>query len=160
VPLRRLRRSIASAGAALVLLGLVVAPASANSPAAETWTNHVDRPYLSCDGFDAVGVWDIRHKLTSFFNSSGVAIRDTERVDYTGRFVNSVTGAWVADSGATTYFDTLAPDGSYLTTYATLVRHSAFIHGAGRIDFQTGEYHGRDGESAAGVASLCAALGE
>jgi hypothetical protein len=157
---RHLRRSLASVGAAIATLALLVGPATAASPTVESWTNHVDRPYLECAGFDAVGVWDIRHKLTFFFNSSGVAIRDTERVDYAGRFVNSVTGAWVADSGSTTYFDTLAPDGSYLTTYANVVRHSAYIHSGGRIDFQTGTYHGNDGESAAGVAALCAALGE
>ena len=158
--LRHLRPIVGAAAALLVALSIAAAPALAKAPSVETWTNHSDHPYLGCDGFDANGVWDITHKLTFFFNASGVAIRDTERVDFVGRFVNSETGAWVADSGAIIYFDTLAPDGSYLTTYSTQVRHSAYIHSAGRVDFQAGTFHGRDGESAAGVASLCAALGE
>jgi len=65
-----------------------------------------------------------------------------------------------ADSGSIIYFDTLAPDGSYLTTYSIVVRHSAFMHTALRIDFQAGTFHGLDGESPAGVAALCAALAE
>jgi hypothetical protein len=105
-----------------------------------------------------VGVWDISHKLTIFSDASGDPIRDIERVDFRGAFVNSETGASVPDSGSIIFFDTLAPNGSYLTTFMNQVRKSAWMHGAGRIDFHTGTYHGHDGETAAGVAALCAAL--
>ena len=154
----RLRRPLAATAASLAVLAIAAAPAQAWTPSVETWTNHVDRPYLSCPGFDVNGVWDISHKLTFFFDATGVAVRDQERVDFSGAFVNATSGAWVADSGSINYFDTLARDGSYLTTYSTQVRHSAFIHSAGRVDFQAETFKGRDGESAAGVAALCAAL--
>lgn len=156
----RLRRTVAGAAAAFAFAAALAVPAQAAAPASETWTNHVDRPYLSCPGFDVDGVWDISHKLTFFYDANGIAVRDQERVDFSGTFVNETSGAAVADSGAIIFFDTLAPDGSYLTTYSTQVRHSAYIHGAGRVDFQTGTFHGRDGESEAGVAALCAALAE
>ena len=157
---RRFSRVLAVAAASLAFVATAAVPVQAASPSVETWTNQVDRPYLSCPGFDVNGVWAISHKLTFFYDAAGVAIRDIERVDFRGRFVNAETGAWVPDSGSITYFDTLAPDGSYLTTYSTQVRHDAFIHSAGRLDFQTGTFSGRDGETAAGVAALCAALGE
>lgn len=156
----RLRRTLAGATAGLAFAAALAAPALAAAPSTETWTNHVDRPYLSCPGFDVNGVWDISHELTFFYDASGVAVRDQERIDFRGTFVNQVTGASVADGGSIIFFDTLAPDGSYLTTYSVQVRHSAYLHGAGRVDFQTGTFHGRDGESEAGVAALCAALAE
>ena len=151
-------RTLAGTTAGLALAAALAVPSQAASPAVETWTNHVDRPYLSCPGFDVNGVWDITHRLTLFFDGDGVATRDQERVDFSGSFVNAVTGAAVPDSGSIIYFDTLAPDGSYLTTYSTTVRDSAWIHAAGRFDFQTGRFVGRQGETDAGVAALCAAL--
>jgi hypothetical protein len=72
--------------------------------------------------------------------------------------VNSVTGKAVPDSGSIIYFDTLNPDGSFATTMQNVVRHSAYVHGAGRADWQTGAFHGREAESPARVAALCAAL--
>jgi hypothetical protein len=144
------------AGAALALSA---APVAAAAPTVETFTVHVERPFVDCPGFSTTGVWDISHVLTLFYDSSGTAIRDIERVEFTGRIVNASTGAWVADSGSRAYFDTLAPDGSYLTTYMVEVRHSAYVHSAGRVDFQTGEYHGRDGFGPGGIAALCDALG-
>ncbi len=156
----RRRRSIAAAAGSLVFLAGLAAPVQAASPSVETWTNQVDVPYLSCPGFDVNGVWAISHRLTFFFDANGVAIRDTERVDYAGRFVNATSGSWVLDSGSILYFDTLAPDGSYLTTISNQVRHDAFTHTAGRLDFQSGAFRGRDGWSDAGVAELCAALSE
>ena len=156
----QIRRTVTAVAASLAFVATMAAPAQAAAPAVETWTNHVDRPYFSCGGFDVNGVWDIAHRLTFFFDANGVAIRDIERVDYQGRFVNAETGAWVEDSGLIIYFDTLAPDGSYLTTYSTQVRHDAFIHGAGRLDVQTGTFRGKDGETSAGVDALCAELAE
>lgn len=157
---RSLRRMVVSSAASLAIAATIAGPASAARPSVDTWTNSVDRYYLSCDGFDVNGVWEISHKLTFYLDASGVPVRDMEQVEFVGHFVNTVTGASVPDSGSIRWFDTLAPDGSYLTTYQTTVRHSRWIHGAGRIDFQLGVYHGNDGEDAAGVAALCAALGE
>ena len=142
------RRAAATLALSAVALATLAAPAAAAGPTVDTWSNHVERPYLSCDGFDAVGVWD----------GSGAPLRDTERVDFRGSFANSVTGKAVPDSGSIIYFDTLNPDGSFATTMSNTVRHSAYIHGAGRRDWQTDAFHGTDGETAAGVDALCAAL--
>jgi hypothetical protein len=106
-----------------------------------------------------MGVWEIGHKLTIFYDAAGTPIRDIEQVDFSGRIVNVETGAWVADSGSRVYFDTLAPDGSYLTTYAVEQRKSRYVHNAGRTDFQTGTFSGHDGFGDANIAALCEALG-
>jgi hypothetical protein len=65
----------------------------------------------------------------------------------------------VPDSGSRTFFDTLAPDGSFLTTYMVEMRKSAYVHTAGRTDFQTGDFTGTSGFDDAGIAALCEALG-
>jgi hypothetical protein len=148
--------ALAIAGAALASSAGAVA---AVAPTVETSTVHIERPFTDCPGFSVLGVWDISHRLTIFYDSEGTPIRDIEQVEYTGRLVNTSTGAWVADGGAKTYFDTLAPDGSYLTTYGVEVRRSAYVHTAGRWDFQTGELSGLDGFTDAGFAALCEALG-
>ena len=149
--------------AALALAGSVLligaAPAAAATPTVDSWNVHVERSFLDCPGFSVVGVWDISHRLTTYFDAEGVATRDIEQVDFAGRLVNASTGAWVADSGSRIFFDTLAPDGSFLTTYAVQQRRSAYIHGAGRTDFQTGAFSGRDGLAPASIAALCEALG-
>ena len=150
--------------AALVMAGAAVAASSgvvtAAAPIVHSSTVHVERPFIDCPTFSTLGVWDISHRLTIFVDSEGTPIRDIEQVDFEGRIVNTSTGAWVADSGARTYFDTLAPDGSFLTTYAVEVRHSDYLHGAGRTDFQTGDFKGLDGFAPANVDALCEALGE
>ena len=151
-------RAAALAMASAVLL-IGATPAAAATPTVDSWTVHIERPFLDCADFSVVGVWDISHRLTVYFDSEGTAIRDIENVDFAGRLVNASTGASVADSGSRIFFDTLAPDGSYLTTYSVQVRHSAYVHAAGRIDFQTGEFHGRDGMDAANISALCEALG-
>lgn len=138
---------------------LSAAPAAAVTPTVQTWTVHVERPFVDCPDFSTVGIWDITHKLTLFYGGDGVAIRDIEAIDFTGRVVNGATGDWVADRGSRTFFDTLAPDGSFLTTYMVQVRKSAYIHTAGRVDFQTGEAFGKDGFGDANIAALCEALG-
>lgn len=143
------------ASAALVASTGAVA---AVAPSVDTWSVHVERPFIDCPDFSTLGVWDISHRLTIFYDSAGTPIRDIEQVDFAGRIVNTETGAWVADSGGRTFFDTLAPDGSFLTTYAVEVRHSDYIHGAGRTDFQTGEFNGRDAFDPANVDALCDAL--
>lgn len=148
--------ALAMASAALVLGTGTVA---AVTPIVEASTAHVERPFVDCGSFSTVGVWEISHRLTLFVDQSGIPIRDIEHVEFSGRIVNTTTGASVADSGARTYFDTLAPDGSFLTTYQVQQRHSAYIHSAGRTDFQTGDFRGVDGLDADGIAALCAALG-
>ena len=144
---------------AVAALTLSAAPAAAAAPTVDSWTVHVERPFVDCPGFSVIGVWDITHRLTVFFDSEGTATRDIEAVDFAGRLVNASTGASVADSGSRIFFDTLAPDGSFLTTYSVQMRQSAYIHGAGRIDFQTGAFRGLDGMDPAGIAALCEALG-
>jgi hypothetical protein len=154
------KHRIAALAMASAALALTAAPAAAMAPITETSTVDVERPFLDCPGFNVIGTWQIDHKLTFFFDSDGVAIRDIERIDFAGRLVNAATGSWVADSGSRTYFDTLAPDGSYLTTYQVQQRQSRYVHTAGRTNFQTGEFHGRDGMSPDGIDALCGALGD
>jgi hypothetical protein len=148
--------------AALVMasaaLALSVGTTAAAAPTVDSWTVHVERPFVDCPDFSTLGVWDITHRLTIFLDAEGTPIRDIEQVEYSGRLVNTETGAWVADSGARTFFDTLAPDGSFLTTYMVEVRNSAYIHGAGRTDFQTGDFNGLDAFDPANLDALCAAL--
>ena len=148
--------ALALASAALLLSAGSVA---AISPTVDSSTGHVERPFIDCPDFTTLGVWDISHRLTIFYDAKGTPIRDIEQVDFSGRIVNTETGAWVADSGARTYFDTLAPDGSFLTTYAVEQRHSLYVHGAGRTDFQTGDFNGLNGFDPSNVAALCEALG-
>ena len=152
-------RAATLALASVALLGSA-SPAAAATPTVDSWTVHVERPFVDCPDFSTLGVWDITHKLTLFSDAQGTPIRDIERVDFVGRIVNTETGAWVPDSGIRVFFDTLAPDGSFLTTYMVQVRHSAYIHSAGRTDFQTGEAFGVDGMGPDGIAALCAALDE
>jgi hypothetical protein len=132
--------------------------AVAYTPHVETWTNHVEVGFIDCPDFATIGTWDIRHKLTLFVDASGTPTRDIEQIDFVGRITNAETGAWVADSGARTFFDTLAPDGSFLTTYMVSLRQG-YLHGAGRDDFQTGSFSGLDAFSDANLAALCEALG-
>jgi hypothetical protein len=150
-------------GAALAIASVAwllgAAPAAAATPTIDTWTVHLEVPFVDCPDFTTVGIWDVNHKLTVFYDEAGVAVRDIEAIDFNGRIVNPESGAWVPDSGVRTFFDTLAPDGSFLTTYMVQVRKSAYIHMAGRTDFQTGDFTGTFGLDDAGVASLCAALG-
>ena len=155
---RTLRNRVVATALAGATLTLVAGPAAAVTPTTETSSAHVARPLLDCPDFTVLGVWEISHRLKFFYDSAGVATRDIEQVDFRGRLVNESNGTWVADSGARTYFDTLAPDGSYLTTYAVQMRRSAYIHTAGRTDFQTGDFAGRDGFGPDGIAALCGAL--
>ena len=151
-------RGVALAVAAAALL-LTAAPAAAAAPSVESWTVHREFVFEECPDFSVIGIWDISHRLTIFYDTDGVATRDIEQIEFSGRLVNGSTGASVPDSGARTFFDTLAPDGSFLTTYVVQVRHSAYVHGAGRFDFQTGTYHGLSEMDADNIAALCEALG-
>jgi hypothetical protein len=153
---RRRRAAAVALGTAAILI--TAAPVGAVSPTVVSWTGHVERPFVDCPGFTTIGRWTISHRLTIFSDTDGVAIRDIEAVDYAGEIVNPATGASVADSGSRTFFDTLAPDGSFLTTYAVEVRKSRYVHTAGRTDFQTGDFAGTSGFDDAGVAALCDAL--
>ena len=157
-----MNRSSTYRGAALAVataaLLLTAAPAAAAAPSMESSTIHREGPFAECPDFSVTGVWDINHKLTIFYDANGVAIRDIEQIEFSGQLVNGSTGASVPDSGARTFFDTLAPDGSFLTTYVVQVRHSAYVHGAGRFDFQTEVFRGTSEVDADNLAALCEAL--
>ena len=151
-------RAVLGIGVAVLALLAIAAPVLAKSPAVYTWSNPVDTEYFDCGSFVAHGVWTVNHRLTYFFDRDGTAIRDHEIIDFVGAFANPKTGASIPDSGRSVFFDTLAPDGSYLTTYMTGVRHSRYFHAAGRTDFQKEIHHGIDRFDAS-VAAACAALG-
>jgi len=154
-----IRSRLALLATTTAALLVTAGPAAAAAPTVETWTVHVERPFVDCPDFSVLGVWDITHRLTLFVDAQGTPTRDIERVDFRGHLVNTSTGASVPDSGTRTFFDTLAPDGSYLTTYGVQVRHSEYVHTAGRTDFQTGVFHGRDGRGPGSIFALCDALG-
>lgn len=150
-------RFIGSGIASLAFALLVSGTALASAPQVYTWTNEVDTPYFECDTFEVHGVWTVSHRLTVFLNPAGNPVRDIEKVDFVGAFVNPETGASIPDSGHIIWFDTLDADGNYLTTVSNSVRLNQYLHSAGREDFQTGAYHGRNGWD--GVDAACAALG-
>ena len=155
----RTRTTIGGAPLALGLLLGAVAPASASTPQVFTWTHHaVDPDYFECNGQPITGDWQTSHRLTVFFNANGTPQRDTEDMTYSGAFVNPANGLSIPDSGRSIFFDTLDASGNYLTTIVNSVRHSAYLHAAGRSDFQTGAHMGMDNWNA-GVGAACAALG-
>lgn len=158
--LRSLTTRIAPLALAGAAMAVFAGPAAAVTPTVDTWTNHVAISWFECDGFTVAAEWDIHHKLTTYYDTAGVATRDIERIDFSGRLSNPDTGASVPDSGTRVFFDTLAPDGSFLTTYSVQVRKSEYIHVAGRTDFQTGAFSGVDNITDASIAALCEALGE
>ena len=158
--LRSVRTAVASAAIAGGLLLALVPAASAAAPTVDTWSNPRYGPYLDCPTFAVYGDWSVSHSLKTFYTNDGTPTRDIETVTFTGRFVNPDNGKWVPDSGRATYFDTLDADYNYLTTMSNSQRTSAYVHGAGRRDFQLDTFRGRDGESEVNVAALCAALGD
>lgn len=153
------RRAIALSFAC-VAWALAVGGATARAPIVQTSSAHIERPFEDCPDFGIIGSWDIKRRLTLFVDGTGTPIRDIERVDFSGRLINAETGTWVPDSGIRIFFDTLAPDGSFLTTIVNDVRKSEYVHGAGRFDFQTETFHGTDALSATNITALCEALAE
>ena len=150
------RLAAATVTAASLALATVGA-ASAAGPTVETWSNPVDVEYVDCGDFVAHGVWIVSHRLTTWYAADGTPLRDHEIVDFNGAFVNPDTGTSVADSGRIVYFDTLNPDGSFATTMQNSVRRNAYLHTAGRVDWQTGAAHGNT-DTFEEYVGLCAAL--
>jgi len=149
------------AAATVTAAGLVIAMVGqslAAGPQVDTWSNDVNVPYVDCGTFMADGVWTVSHRLTTWFDAAGDPARDHEIVTFAGAFVNHDTGKSVPDSGQSVYFDTLNPDGSYATTMQNTVRHSRYLHTAGRFDFQTETFHG-NADTPDKYVALCEALG-
>jgi hypothetical protein len=145
--------------AALTIGTAVISTASAATPTLETWSNHsLSVDYFECGDQPINGDWIVTHHLTTFYNKDGTPARDIEKIDFVGAFVNPANGASIPDSGQIVFFDTLAPDYSYLATVMNVVRKSAYLHAAGRNDFDSGKSVGMDNWDA-GVAAACAALG-
>lgn len=152
------KRLVAAAVTAAGLVLATVGPSFAAGPQVVTWSNDVNVPYVDCGSFWADGVWTVSHRLTIWSDAQGIPLRDHEIVDFKGAFVNSETGAKVGDSGRIVYFDTLNPDGTYATTMQNAVRRNAYVHSAGRTDFQTFAHHG-NADTDAEWGALCDALG-
>jgi len=153
------RRAIALAAACAASV-LAVGGATATQPITETGTFQIERPFDPCPDFDVIGSWQIDRKLVLYLDDTGTPFRDIERISFSGSLINAETGASVPDSGQRIFFDTLAPDGSFLTTVVNDVRKSKYVHGASRFDFETGDFHGKDALSAENWAALCEALSE
>jgi len=156
--MRSIRRLLVAATTAGALAAVLAIPAAARAPEFRTWSNDVDVPYFDCGSFEAHGVWTISHRLTLFHDASGTAVSDHEIVDFKGAFVNPDTGASIPDSGRIVFFDTLAPDGSYLTTIQNTVRRNRYLHESFRYDFQADAFHGTS-RFDAGIEAACKALG-
>ena len=123
-----------AAGAGFALVLALAAPVAASRPDVVTWTNQVDAPYFDCGTFEAHGVWTVSHELKTFFNGAGDPVRDIEQMSFEGAFVNPNTGASISDSGKVIFFDQLAPDFSYLSTYASVLRRSELLQGRGTAE--------------------------
>ena len=149
-----------AAVAALTLAGGAIGTAAAATPQVDTWTNHsLDVDYFECDGAPINGDWMVTHHLITFYDNAGVPTRDIEKIDFTGAFVNPANGKAIADSGQLIFRDVLAPDYSYLSTTMNVVRKSAYLHAAGRNDFDTGKSVGMDNWDS-GLSAACAALAD
>ena len=85
--IRSLKGRVAATMLAGAALAVTAGPAAAVTPTTDTWTNHVEIGFIDCDGFTVVGVWNIHHKLTFFYNAAGVAIRDIEQIDFSGQLI-------------------------------------------------------------------------
>ena len=156
--MRSIRRLLAATTIAGTLAAALAIPASAMAPEVITGTADVDVAYFDCGTFEAHGVWTINRRVTVFHDASGTAVRDHEIVDFKGAFVNPETGASIPDSGRIVFFDTLAPDGSYLTTIQNTVRRNRYLHESFRYDFQADAFHGMS-RFDAGIEAACKALG-
>ena len=132
-------------------------PALAAAPTVDTWSIEVDAPYFDCGTFEAHGVWTVSHSLKTFYSKDGTPIRDIEQMSFTGAFVNPDTGASIRDSGKVEYFDVLAPDFSYVSTAANVLRRSDYFKVAGRTD-RSETFHGVD-RFDINIPAACAALG-
>ena len=80
-------RRLAAALFAGAALALTAVPALAVTPTVETHTNHREVPFVDCPDFATMGVWDFEGKLTFYYDSDGVRIRDREQVEFTGRIL-------------------------------------------------------------------------
>ena len=144
------------AGAALALTAV---PALAVTPTVETLTAHREVPFVDCPGFTALGIWDIDHKLTYFYDSDGVATRDHDQVDFT-RTDRQCGDRRVGPRQRIAHLLRHACARRLLPDHLLgQVRKSDYVHDAGRIDFQTGEFRGHDGFGPDNIAALCEALG-
>jgi hypothetical protein len=152
-----IRRTIGLGLGATLLLALA-GPVSAAAPQVHPSSGDVDVEYFDCGTFIAHGVWHIEDTLTIYTDNAGTPLRDREKVEFTGSFVNPDTGASIADSGQIIWFDDLNPDGSFAATWNNVVRKSDFFTVAGRTDFQTGVHRGID-RFDVNVPAACAALG-
>jgi len=150
-------RRLAGAMTALTLTLAIAGPALASTPTVETWSNQVDAPYFDCGTFEAHGVWTVSHVLKTFYAKDGTPTRDIEQMAFTGAFVNPDTGASIRDSGKVEYFDVLAPDFSYVSTAANVLRRSDYFKVAGRND-RSETFHGVD-RFDVNIPAACAALG-
>ena len=156
--MRSLRRLAGATVIAGTLVAALAGPAAAHKPEVITWENDVDAEYFDCGSFVAHGVWTVSHRLTLYHDASGIAVSDHEIVDFNGSFVNPETGASIPDSGRIVFFDTLAPDGSYLTTVQKTVRRSSYLHESWRYDSLTDSFSGMS-RFDAGIDAACEALG-
>jgi len=150
-------RRLAGILSAMTLTLAIAGPALASAPEVSSWTNQVDAPYFDCGSFGAHGVWTVSHVLKTFYDNNGTPIRDIEQMSFTGAFVNPDTGASIRDAGKVEYFDVLAPDSSYVSTAANVLRRSDVFKVAGRAD-RSGTFHGVD-RFDVNVPAACAALG-
>src|SRR6187397_3738896 len=91
--------------ASLTIAASVVGTAGAATPDSQTSVDNVVRPdYFECGSSPISAVWTIKHHLTYFFNKAGDPVRDIEKVEWDGAFVNPANGMSIPDSGHLIFF--------------------------------------------------------
>ena len=85
----------------LVLASLIAAPtAGAVPPTAIEQTFHRLAPrFIDCGSFTVSGEWDVTRLNTIFYDSSGMPVRQTFHVHFSGTLTNNATGKSIPDTG-------------------------------------------------------------
>ena len=84
----------------LVVLGLSPTSASAIPPTVETISRHLDFGVVgSCSGFDVTATFDATRRVTTFYNSEGIPIRQQIHVEVPGTVTNLATGKMLTTTG-------------------------------------------------------------
>ena len=84
----------------LLVVALSPASASAVAPTVETVTLHREVDVVgSCPGFDVGATFDPIRRITTFYNSEGIPIRQQIHAEIPGTVTNKVTGKTLVTTG-------------------------------------------------------------
>jgi hypothetical protein len=139
---RRLR-FILIVAVTLAFLG-IAAPAQANAPKTESFSDSGTAFWTSCDGFDIIVNFDFTARVTEFYDVNGDLVRVRGYFHGAGELVNTVTGKTNTGSGPTIFFDNFRTETTTIVAlnfHNTVPGEGAVGIDAGRIviDWATGE---------------------